>query len=91
MLDCAHRLLTWNAIFAKLFPLKRVEPETHFVSMLKLLYEPSHGVTALIANPDIFFRAQIRALRYEMQLAHIEPWYSALLDDLLLHCALFAR
>lgn len=36
--------------------------------MLKILFDPAYGVTPLIANPDVFFPAQIRALRCEMQL-----------------------
>lgn len=78
LLDCAHRLLTWNAIFPKLFG---AQPPR--LSMLKIVFDPAYGMTPLIANPEIFFPAQIRALRYEMNWFGHEPWYAALIDEML--------
>ena len=45
----------------------------------------------LISNPDVFFPAQIRALRYEMQLVRGETWYESLLNDFLVECPLFRK
>jgi transcriptional regulator with XRE-family HTH domain len=79
LLDCAHRLLTWNPLLPKLFRLERIAPGT---SMLKIIYDPGFGVTPLIANGEVFFPAQIRALRHEMSLFGSEPWYGALIEDM---------
>jgi transcriptional regulator with XRE-family HTH domain len=88
LLDCAHRLLGWNAFFARVFGNRYfAEP----VSMLRLLFNPAFGVTPLIANPDEFFPAQIRALRYQMRLFRGEAWYNALIADLLAESPLFKR
>lgn len=94
LLDCGHRLLVWNAIFTKLFRIEGIQAHRtkgEYLSMLKLLYDPRYGVTPLIANPEVFFRAQIRALRYEMQFSHGEAWYQTLLQEMLADCPLFER
>jgi transcriptional regulator with XRE-family HTH domain len=79
LLDCAHRLLAWNALLPRLFRLERGLPGT---SMLKIIFDPAYGVTPLIANGEVFFPAQIRALRHEMSLFGSEPWYGALIEDM---------
>lgn len=86
LLDCAHRVLACNLFFTKVFG-----READSLSMLRLLYDPSFGVTQRIANPEVFFAAQIRALRYEMRWFQREAWCQTLLDDLLKTCPLFAR
>ncbi len=87
LLDCAHRLLAWNPFMARLFPVARSAQ----VSMLRLLFDPAQGVTELIANPQAFFPAQIRALRYQMRLFRGEVWYEALIAELRAQCPLFER
>lgn len=93
LLDCAHRLLSWNLLVPKLFKMEgsrnrpAVAPR---VSMLRVVFDPAYGVVSWIANPDVFYPAQIRALRYEMQWFRDEPWYRALLDEML-QCPLFER
>lgn len=89
LLDCAHRLLVWNRFAERLFPIR--ERHLHAVSMPRILYDPAYGVTPLISNPDVFFPAQVRALRYEMQLVRGEAWYESLLNDLLAECPLFRK
>ena len=84
LLDCAHRLLYWNRLVPQLFD------TGYAVSMLHMVFDPRYGMTPRIKNADIFFPAQIRALRYEMQRFHDEAWYGALLDDMLA-CAEFDR
>jgi transcriptional regulator with XRE-family HTH domain len=86
LLDCAHRLLAWNAFVARLFPVMQVGQ----VSMLRLLFDPAYGVTRRIANPEAFFPAQIRALRYQMRLFRGEAWFDALIDEMRRH-PLFER
>jgi transcriptional regulator with XRE-family HTH domain len=81
LLDCAHRLLTWNTLAEKLLG-EKVFRGTKLASMLRLLFDPDAGITSLIANPDIFFRAQIRTLRYEMHVFQNEAWWDVLIDDM---------
>jgi transcriptional regulator with XRE-family HTH domain len=87
LLDCAHRLLSWNPFLPKLFGGWQKE---HDVSVLRLMFDPAYGVSGRIANPDAFFPAQIRALRYQMRLFRSEAWVDVLLADLLRQ-AMFAR
>lgn len=90
LLDCAHRLLCWNALPPKLFGAK---PFSHSgrISMLRLLFDPALGLTGQIANPQTFFPAQIRALRYEMHGFQGEAWHTALIDDMLQQYPLFEQ
>ena len=88
LLDCAHHLLAWNPFVTRLFPLDRFAGRR--LSMPKVLFDPAYGVTGRIANPDEFFPAQIRVLRYQMGLFRGEAWFDALIDDLRGGCPLFA-
>lgn len=85
LLDCTHRLLSWNRLVAKVFKVDDWER----ISMLRLIFDPAYGFAPRIANPAVFFPAQIRALRYEMSAFQNEPWYSALIADML-HNPIFA-
>jgi hypothetical protein len=53
------------------------------VSMLRVLFDPGYGIAPLIHNPKEFCPAVIRALRYQMQVFHAEPWYTELIDELI--------
>jgi transcriptional regulator with XRE-family HTH domain len=86
LLDCAHRLLAWNTFVPRLYGV-RLEP---MLPILKLIFDPAYKVTPCIANPQEFFPAQIRALRYEMYPFHNETWCTTLIDDML-KSPLFAR
>jgi transcriptional regulator with XRE-family HTH domain len=77
LLDCAARLLYWNELVPKVFSI--TEPN----SMLRMVFDARHELSARICNPEIFFPAQIRALRYELQPFHGEAWASELLDSML--------
>jgi MmyB-like transcription regulator ligand binding domain len=81
LLDCAHRLLAWNAFVPKLFSLDALEPGR--ISMLRLIFDLAYKVAPLIANPDVFYPAQIRALHYEMYGFRNEAWHGALIEDML--------
>lgn len=83
LLDCAHRLLTWNALLPRIFRTHCLtDAEYPYLSMLRLIFDPAFGVTSTIANPETFFPAQIRALRYEMQWMRDESWHSALVAEM---------
>jgi transcriptional regulator with XRE-family HTH domain len=91
LLDCAHRLLTWNSLVPQIFkgyPLKA--GEIPYISMPRLIFDPAYHITPTIMNPEVFFLAQIRALRYEMQWFHDEAWYGEFIEDML-HCGEFKR
>ena len=80
LLDCSHRLLAWNELVPKLFSLTqlpRTREKKEYLSMLRLVFDPFYKVTPRISNPEVFFPAQIRALRYERQWFHDEDWYNA--------------
>jgi transcriptional regulator with XRE-family HTH domain len=93
LLDCAHRLLTWNHLLPKLFidvPLQQSRSEKRYLSMMRILFDSAFGLTDHIANPDTFLPAQMRALRYEMVLFPDEPWYESLIKEMR-GCATFER
>ncbi len=86
LLDCTHRLLAWNLFTPRLFGMDSADAgigKLAHVSMLKILFEPRYGVSTLIANPETFYPATIRALRYERTLFRGEAWYEAVIDDLM--------
>ncbi len=87
LLDCAHQMVAWNAFVPKLY---RLDPQAKRLSMLHIIFDPAYKVTPMIANPEEFFPAQIRALRYEMRLFRGEPWYGALIDEMR-HCEIFEK
>jgi transcriptional regulator with XRE-family HTH domain len=81
LLDCAHRLLAWNRFVPALFNLDATALRR--VSMLRLIFDPAYRFAPLIANPDEFYAAQIRALRYEMYPFRSEAWYGRLIEEML--------
>ena len=91
LLDCGHRLLAWNVFVPRLFRDTLPAIETDRASMLRVLFDPAYHLTGRIANPVLFFPAQIRALRYEMRLFRGESWYDALIAALRSECSLFER
>lgn len=90
LLDCASRLLIWNALVPPLFQFKQSSAPAvqHYLSMLRLVFDEAYGFTASIMNTDVFFPAQIRALRYEVQAFRDETWCNRLIEDMLT-CAQF--
>jgi transcriptional regulator with XRE-family HTH domain len=93
LLDCAHRLLIWNSVVSKLFKMGASASWPVIgqgVSMLRVIFDPAYHVASWIVNPQDFFPAQIRALRYEMQWFRDEPWYRTLINEML-QCPLFER
>lgn len=87
LLDCAHRLLAWNPFATRLFGADRFAGRRF--SMPRILFDAAYGLTTCIVNPDEFFPAQIRVLRYQMGLFRGEAWYDTLIADLRRGCPLF--
>jgi hypothetical protein len=86
VLDCAHRLLAWNALVPQIFRIDRLlHPiaNAERLSMLNIIFDHAYGVTESIVNREAFFPAQIRALRSEMQWFRDEDWYKRLIGDML--------
>ena len=81
LLDCAHRLLAWNALVPIVFHLDRRALAAR-PSLLRVIFDPAYPMAGWIANPDVFLPAQIRALRYEMHWFQDEPWYGTLLEEM---------
>lgn len=79
-LDCATRLIAWNRQFPRLLGvapddslLRRLAGEPLLVGW----FDPASPLARLVAEPDAFLPALIRALRYEMRGFHAEDWYPA--------------
>jgi len=86
LLDCAHRLIEWNAFTPKLFGLtSRLGGMSRLAgtSMVKALFDSASGIANLIHNPGEFYPATLRAFRYEMRLSQGEAWHQDVMDDLL--------
>ena len=86
LLDCSHRVLYWNKFVPFLFANTSnatFEKQIQYISALKLVFDTSNSFALQIINHEEFFRAQIRALRYEMQKFHDEEWYASLIEDML--------
>jgi transcriptional regulator with XRE-family HTH domain len=75
LLDCANRLHYWNKLVPKLFAIS--EPN----SMLRMVFDSQHELGSRISNGEVFFPAQIRALRYELQRFHEEAWAKQLVEE----------
>lgn len=83
VLDCTHRLVAWNRFVPLLFGMPPDDATLGGLagrSMLAPWFDPTSPLTALIAEPDRFLPALIRALRDEMQPFSIEPWCAPLLE-----------
>ncbi|HEY7295323.1 MAG TPA: helix-turn-helix transcriptional regulator [Dehalococcoidia bacterium] len=81
LLDCTPRLVAWNALLPPLLGvaaddlrLKRLAEG----SFLGAWFEPGSLFAPLLVEPERFLPALIRALRYEIELLHAEPWYMEL-------------
>jgi transcriptional regulator with XRE-family HTH domain len=86
VLDCMHRLIAWNRSVPHLFG---VHPDDATLgrlsgsSLLAAWFNPAAPLAPLVAEPDVFLPALIRAMRYEMQRFHTEPWWTTVMAGLL--------
>ncbi len=84
VLDCTHSLIAWNRYLPRLLELAPDDPLRRLArgSLLEAWFDPASPLAPLVAEPDLFLPALIRALRYEMQRFGGEAWYAALLARL---------
>lgn len=88
LLDCSHRLLTWNPPVTRLFD--DIASETNFALMPELVFNPAHAVGASIINREAFLSAQIHILHYEQQRWGDATAYAAFIDRMR-HYEIFDR
>jgi transcriptional regulator with XRE-family HTH domain len=85
LLDCNHRLLAWNAAFPRLLALHPADPrleELRNRSILAAFFDPTSRLYPLLAEPDRFLPALLKAFRHEKHRFGREPWYADILDQL---------
>ncbi|HET7035816.1 MAG TPA: helix-turn-helix domain-containing protein [Thermomicrobiaceae bacterium] len=86
VLDCTHRLIAWNRLVPRLFGLRPDGPQLARLarrSIQAAWFDTASPLARLVAEPDSFLPALIRAMRYEMRPFRGETWYAGLLDQLL--------
>jgi transcriptional regulator with XRE-family HTH domain len=86
VLDCAHRLVAWNGAFPRLLGVKADDPVLARLAGRSLLapwFDPASPLGRLVAEPDAFLPALIRAMRHEMRPFAVERWYEEVLADLM--------
>jgi transcriptional regulator with XRE-family HTH domain len=79
VLDCAHRLAAWNRLVP---PLLGIEPAIG-QSMLTPWFQAESPIGRLVANPEEFLAAMIRAFRFEMRRCREADWCRTMMEDLL--------
>jgi transcriptional regulator with XRE-family HTH domain len=85
VLECTHRLIAWNRFVPLLFGIPPDDPTLAGLagrSILTPWFDPASSIASLVAEPDRFLPALIRALRDEMQYFSTEPWYPPLIGQL---------
>jgi transcriptional regulator with XRE-family HTH domain len=85
VLDCAHRLVAWNRFVPRLFGIVPDDPLLGRLageSAVAAWFDPASPMGRSVVEPDVFMPALIRALLYEKQQFHSEPWYPPLLERL---------
>ena len=77
VLDCLPRLISWNRLAPCLLgdgPGQAAFEALQGRSMLAPWFDPSSPFGALVAEPDVFLPALIRAMRYEVDRYRQESW-----------------
>jgi transcriptional regulator with XRE-family HTH domain len=77
VLDCGHRLIAWNRLVPHLFGLAATNAGLERLagrSILAPWFDPNSPLAPLVAEPDRFLPALVRAFRYEMQPYLGESW-----------------
>lgn len=86
VLDCTHRLVAWNQYVPHLFGLRSDDPTLGWLagrSLLAAWFDPASPLASLVAKPEEFLPALVRAMRYEMQRFRAEAWCDTVIADLL--------
>lgn len=76
-LDCSPRLIAWNRLVPPLFGVAPDDPRLLRLtqeSFLGAWFAPDSLLAPLVAEPARFLPALLRALRYEVEPFHAEPW-----------------
>ena len=84
-LDCTHRLIAWNRLLPRLLGVGPDDPLVRGLArgcFLTHWLDPVSALAGLVAEPDVFLPAMIRAFRYEMEKVGNEPWAIELLSEL---------
>lgn len=86
VLDCTHRLIAWNRYVPRLLGVAPDDPLLERLagrSMLAPWFEPTSPLGRLVADPEAFLPALVRASRYEMQRFRGEAWHAAMIQHLI--------
>ena len=78
VLDCTHRLVAWNRYFPRLLGVGPGEPLPSALigrSPLAPWFDPTSLLAPLVAEPERFLPALLRAFHFEMGRFGGEPWY----------------
>jgi transcriptional regulator with XRE-family HTH domain len=84
VLDCVNRLLAWNRYLPRLLGVVADDPTLGGLagrSLSAAWFDPTSPLAPLVAEPELFLPALIRALRYEMQFFRAEPWQAEMLKQ----------
>ncbi|MBX3063099.1 MAG: helix-turn-helix domain-containing protein [Anaerolineae bacterium] len=85
VLDCSHRLLTWNPLADKLYGLGRFtmgEDRPDYLLMPRLIFDPRLKVSPCIVNGEEFYPSQIRVLKYERLRCGVDSWYDGFIEEM---------
>jgi transcriptional regulator with XRE-family HTH domain len=85
VLDCRHRLIAWNDHAAAMLGIVSSDPAFAGLagrSMIVKWFHPASFISNRVVEPDVFYPALIRALRYEMRRFGGEPWYAEVAAEL---------
>jgi transcriptional regulator with XRE-family HTH domain len=85
VLDCMHRLIVWNHYVPHLFGVAPDDPRLGGLARQSLVaawFDQGSPLAPLVAEPEAFLPALIRAMRYEMQQFRTEAWYATVLTPL---------
>lgn len=93
-IDCSPRLIAWNRLVPPLFGVAPDDPRLTRLSQESFLgawFAPDSLLAPLVAEPDRFLPALLRALRYEVEPFHAEAWLAEELARLWRTLPLFRR
>lgn len=85
VLDCTHRIVAWNDLVPRLFGLLTDDPGLGGLadrSLLAAWFDPASPLASLVAEPDRFLPALVRALSAEVDRFRAEPWVDDLVEGL---------
>lgn len=84
-MDCAIRLFAWNRFVPRLLGVEPGDPLLARLGegvFLAQWFDPLGAFAPLVAEPDRFLPAMIRAFRHELELIGDEPWVLPVLDEM---------